>query len=67
MFPYEGMPKPAQYISELLPATHYMRMIRSVVLKGAEIQGLLKDVIWLVGFTIVGLTIASLRFNKSLD
>ena len=33
MFPYEGMPKAAQYIAEVLPATHFMRLIRGVVLK----------------------------------
>ena len=67
MFPYEGMPKVAQYIAEALPATHYMRMIRAVVLKGAEVQGLMYDMLWMIGFTLLGITIASKRFNKSLD
>ncbi len=67
MFPYEGMPELAQYISELLPATHFIRMIRAVVLRGASIDGLLYDSLWLAGFTAFGLLVASLRFQKTLD
>ena len=67
MFPYEAMPRTAQYIAEMLPATHFMRMIRAVVLKGAEASSLVYDNLWLIGFTIIGLFIASVRFKKRLD
>lgn len=67
MFPYEAMPKLAQYLAEVLPATHFMRLIRAVVLRGAEFSSLSYDTLWLAGFTLVGLILASLRFNKSLD
>jgi ABC-2 type transport system permease protein len=67
MFPYEAMPTLAQYIAEILPATHFMRLIRAVVLKGAEFQTLVYDSLWLLGFTVIGLFIASLRFSKKLD
>jgi len=67
MFPYEAMPKIAQYIAELLPATHFIRMIRAVVLKGAETNSLVYDNLWLISFTILGLIIASIRFKKRLD
>ena len=67
MFPYEAMPKLAQHISEILPATHFMRMIRSVILKGADATTLVYDNLWLLSFTIVGIVIASIRFKKSLD
>lgn len=67
MFPYEAMPKAAQYIAEILPATHYMRLIRAVVLRGAEFTSLTYDTVWLTVFTVVGLLIASHRFQKSLD
>ncbi|QSA19885.1 ABC transporter permease, partial [Vibrio furnissii] len=36
MFPYEGMPVVAQWIAEVLPATHFMRLIRGIVLRGAD-------------------------------
>jgi len=66
MFPYEGMPKFAQYIAEALPATHFLRLIRGVVLRDVEIVNMAPDVSWLALFTIVGLIIASLRFKKRL-
>lgn len=67
MFPYEAMPVAAQKIAEALPATHFMRMIRAIVLRGAEVQVLVYDSLWLIGFCIFGLVVASLRFNKRLD
>jgi ABC-2 type transport system permease protein len=67
MFPYEGMPVAAQWISEALPATHFMRIIRGVVLRGADLMELWRDTLWLLWFTVIGLFVASLRFKKSLD
>ena len=67
MFPYEAMPVAAQWISEALPATHFMRLIRGIVLRGADLAGLWKDTLWLAGFTVIGLLVASKRFKKSLD
>ncbi|MCK8045014.1 ABC transporter permease [Shewanella sp. 1CM18E] len=66
MFPYEGMPIAAQYIAEALPATHFMRLIRGVVLRDVEIIDMTYDVTWLAIFTIIGLIVASLRFKKNL-
>ncbi|AQA17618.1 ABC transporter [Halioglobus japonicus] len=67
MFPYEAMPEVAQWIAEVLPATHFMRLIRGVYLRGAEFHQLLPDILWLLGFTVVVLAIATKRFNKTLD
>lgn len=67
MFPYEGMPIAAQYIAEALPATHFIRLIRGVVLKDVEIIDMTFDIYWLAIFTLIGLAVASLRFKKSLD
>jgi len=67
MFPYEGMPEVAQYVAEALPATHYMRMIRGVVLREVEIIEMSFDVYWLILFTLGGLVVASMRFKKTLD
>ncbi|MDX1733574.1 MAG: ABC transporter permease [Halioglobus sp.] len=67
MFPYDAMPAPAQYIAEALPATHFMRLVRGVYLRGAETGQLFGDILWLLGFTAVMLTIATRRFNKTLD
>ncbi|ELJ8792695.1 TPA: ABC transporter permease [Vibrio cholerae] len=67
MFPYEGMPTAAQWLSELLPATHFMRLIRGIVLRGADLADLWRDTLWLALFTLFGLMLAALRFKKSLD
>ncbi|MBD1572587.1 ABC transporter permease [Vibrio sp. S17_S38] len=67
MFPYDGMPIVAQYISEILPATHFMRLIRGIVLRDAAILDMSYDALWLLGFSVVGIVIASLRFKKRLD
>jgi len=66
MFPYEGMPLAAQYIAEAFPATHFMRLIRGVVLKDLEFTDLTFDIYWLALFTIIGLAVASMRFKKTL-
>lgn len=66
MFPYEGMPLEAQYIAEALPATHFMRLIRGVVLRDVEMIDMTYDVTWLAVFTVIGLIVASMRFKKNL-
>ena len=67
MFPYEGMPEVAQYIAEALPATHYIRAIRAIVLREVEVTGMAFDAAWLAIFSLLGLLIASIRFKKRLD
>jgi ABC-2 type transport system permease protein len=67
MFPYEGMPLPAQYIAEALPATHFIRLIRGVVLRDVAVVEMSFDMLWLITFTCVGLLISALRFKKTLD
>ncbi|MFT6987841.1 MAG: ABC-2 type transport system permease protein [Psychromonas sp.] len=67
IFPYEGMPIAAQWISEALPATHFMRIIRGVILRGADLLDLWRDSLWLLIFTLSGLIVASARFKKNLD
>ncbi|PKG56851.1 MULTISPECIES: ABC transporter permease [unclassified Shewanella] len=67
MFPYEGMPIEAQYIAEALPATHFMRLVRGVILRDVDIIDMSYDVSWLAIFTVIGLIIASLRFKKNLE
>lgn len=67
MFPYEGMPEAAQVIAEALPATHFMRLIRGVVLRDVELFDMSYDIYWLLAFTLGGLLLASLRFKKRLD
>ena len=67
MFPFAGMPRAAQYIAEVLPLTHFVRIIRGVMLRGADLMHMLPDLAALFIFTAVTLTLAVLRFHKRLD
>lgn len=66
MFPFDGMPKPVQVIAQVLPATHFMDMIRGVVLRDATLYALRGDILWMIGFAILGMLAATLRFKKRL-
>ena len=67
MFPFDGMPVVAQWIAEVLPLTHFMRLIRGVMLRGANLFELWPDVLALLAFTVVMMTLAISRFRKRLD
>jgi ABC-2 type transport system permease protein len=67
MFPFDGMPALAQNIAELLPLTHFNRLIRGIMLRGADITSMLDEMFALAIFTAVTLTLAILRFSKRLD
>jgi ABC-2 type transport system permease protein len=67
MFPFAGMPRPAQWIAEVLPMTHFMRLIRGVVLRGASLAELSSELLILLGFILVAMTVAVKRFQKRLD
>jgi len=67
MFPFAGMPKIIQWVAEVLPLTHFLRMIRGVMLRGATMADLWPEVLALLAFTTVMMTAAILRFRKRLD
>ncbi|MFL6593726.1 MAG: ABC transporter permease [Luteimonas sp.] len=67
MFPFAGMPVPIQWLAEVLPLTHFLRIIRGVMLRGARLFELWPDVLALLAFTAVMMTLAIARFRKRLD
>jgi ABC-2 type transport system permease protein len=67
MFPFLGMPVWAQYIGEGLPLTHYLRIVRAIMLKGAGLQNLEYDAIALAALMLFAMTIAVTRFRRTLD
>ena len=67
MFPFSGMPRAVQWLAEVLPLTHFLRLIRGVMLRGASLWELWPDVLALIAFTTVMMTTAILRFRKRLD
>ena len=67
MFPFMGMPVWAQYVGEGLPLTHYLRIVRAIMLKGATIHNLEYDTLALFGLMLLAMTIAVTRFRRTLD
>jgi ABC-2 type transport system permease protein len=67
MFPFAGMPRWAQVIGELLPLTHYLRIVRGIILKGADFYDLRIDALALLGLMLLAMTLAVRRFRRTLD
>jgi ABC-2 type transport system permease protein len=66
MFPFEAMPRPAQWISQALPLTHFMRIVRGITLKGASFHDVSQELVWLVCIFGILFTLAATRFTKKL-
>jgi len=67
MFPFRGMPVWAQYVGETFPLTHFLRVIRAVMLKGADYQAISQPMATLVLFALLFAGLALLRFRRTLD
>ncbi len=67
MFPFAGMPAWARWIGEALPLTHYLRIVRSIMLKGADFSDLQYDAFALFVLMLIAMTIAVTRFRRTLD
>ena len=67
MFPFAGMPRWAQWIGEALPLTHYIRIVRAIMLKGASLQNLHYDGIMLFVLMLLAMSVAVTRFRRTLD
>ena len=66
-FPFAGMPLWAQYIGEVLPATHFLRIVRGILLKGNTMTEIWPDLWPLFLFTLVSGGLALARFRRTLD
>jgi ABC-2 type transport system permease protein len=67
MFPFKAMPGWAQAIGECLPITHFLRIVREVVLKDAGLPDILGD-LWPLTLILLALAaLALLRFRRTLD
>ena len=67
MFPYWGMPAWAQFLGEGLPLTHFLRIVRGVMLKGAGWEHLATEFYAIILFTLVAGLLAILRYQRTLD
>lgn len=66
LFPFEAMPRPAQWLAQCLPLTHFLRIVRGVVLKGSGLFELTPELIALVVILGAWVLFGSLRFTKKL-
>jgi ABC-2 type transport system permease protein len=67
MFPFDGMPLAARWLSEAFPLTHFVRIIRGIMLRGATFPEVGRD-LWPLGlFFLATMTLATIRFRKRLD
>ena len=67
MFPFSGMPLWAQTIGNILPATHFLRLTRKVMLKSATLPDVIPDIAGIVVIMIVVVTVALMRYRQTLD
>ncbi|PZR91069.1 MAG: mannose-1-phosphate guanyltransferase [Stutzerimonas stutzeri] len=67
MFPYAGMPLWAQWLGEIFPLTHFLRVVRAIMLKGADLGDIGLEVFYLSIFVPLYAGIALLRFRSTLD
>ena len=67
MFPFRGMPVWAQWLGEMLPLTHFLRIIRGILLKGSGMAEVWGEVLALAAFTVVVMGVALARYRRTLD
>jgi ABC-2 type transport system permease protein len=67
MFPFRGMPAWAQFLGELLPLTHFLRIVRGILLKGSGLFDIWHEVVAIILFMLVVMFIALRRYRSTLD
>jgi ABC-2 type transport system permease protein len=67
MFPFRGMPQWAQTIGEVLPLTHFLRIVRGVLLKGNTFADISLQLWQIALFAVVALFIGVMRYRQTLD
>lgn len=66
MFPRDAMPKLIYYLSSAIPLTYYLDIIRGIILKGIGFQYLVGQVVFLLVFSVVLVTLSVLKFKKKI-
>ncbi|MCC6994055.1 MAG: ABC transporter permease [Deltaproteobacteria bacterium] len=66
MFPFEGMPRPAQLLAQGLPLTHFLRIVRGLTLKGSDFSDVSLELLWMAIILGALVGLASARFRKKI-
>jgi len=67
MFPFRGMPQWAQWLGEVMPTTHFIRIARSVMLKAATFEDIHGELTALFAIVVIVTAIAISRYRMTLD
>jgi ABC-2 type transport system permease protein len=67
MFPFRGMPSWAQWVGEMFPVTHFLRVVRGILLKGNAIQDMARELAAITAFLAAALTLGVVRYRRTLD
>ncbi len=67
MFPFRGMPQWAQWIGEVLPLTHFLRIARGILIKGNGLRQIIPQLWPIVLFIVFAMTVAVKRYRRTLD
>jgi ABC-2 type transport system permease protein len=67
MFPRAAMPEPAQWLGLALPLTYFLEILRGILLKGVGFEALWPELLALVGFAVLIVTLSVRRFHKTLE
>ena len=67
VFPFDGMPRVVQYLGEVLPTTHFIRLTRGIMLRDAPLADMTQELLALGVFALVAMTAATIRFSRRLD
>jgi len=67
MFPFRGMPRWAQWVGEMLPLTHFLRIVRGILLKGNGLEDVVLELWQIALFTVFALIVGVKRYRRTLD
>jgi len=67
MFPFQGMPLWAQWVGSVLPLTHYLRIVRGIVLKGNGFADIAPELWPMAAFLLVMMVVAVKRYRQTVD
>ncbi|MDO8377546.1 ABC transporter permease [Phenylobacterium sp.] len=67
MFPFRGMPAWAQAIGQMIPVTHFLRVVRGALLKGQSLSDMWRELLALLAFVCVVTALAMARYRRTLD
>jgi ABC-2 type transport system permease protein len=67
MVPRAAMPEVFQWLGAALPLTHFLKVLRGILLKGVGLEAIWQEALLLVRFAVLLITLAERRFRKTLD